>query len=200
MAASVWRQPLRNKRVLTKPSTGGALYAMFGCARMDALKIKHHLPALEHPDLFHYLAAEGWFELSNFKEASDELDQLTSRGSGHPDSLYLRWRILAEENEWDRCLVIGRTLTASFAEDPRSWITLAETFYRMGEVQKAYRTAAANAGEFPQSKNLLYDAACYACLVGKYEEAQDYFELARSARPEPRGSRVAARRCDDTRC
>lgn len=142
--------------------------------------IKPHPPiqCLDYPDFFHLRAAEGWFELGNIEEAHQELDRISSKQRSHAEALHLRWRILSQSNNLDRCLVIAQALAKRFPEDLRSWLTLAETFYLSGDIRKAYAIASAKAVEFPESWNLLYDTACYACLLGKFDEAKRFFELA----------------------
>jgi tetratricopeptide (TPR) repeat protein len=145
---------------------------------MGAKQVRAPVHSLGYPDLFYFRAAEGWFELGQLNEALEELDGITSRQRSHGDVLYLRWRIFVALKKWDRCLVISRALTAGYPDEVRSWIVLAETYYLLGEVEKAFRIASVNAAEFPESWHLLYDAACYACLIGKFQEAQQYFNLA----------------------
>ncbi len=72
--------------------------------------------------------------------------------------------------------------------DPQSWILLAETFYLMGNLQKAYRIGLTRAARFPDSCRLLYDAACYACLVGQFAQADSLFRAALRARAAKRRS------------
>jgi tetratricopeptide (TPR) repeat protein len=142
------------------------------------MQFRQPVEVLDYPAFFFYQAAEGWIELGNLKEALEELDQIGSPGRTHWAVLHLRWSILSKLKKWDRCLVVGRALTAGYPRDPCSWRLLAETYYLMGDFEKAYRVAAANAADFPNSWNLLYDAACYSCLIGKFEEAQRYFNMA----------------------
>ena len=49
----------------------------------------------------------------------------------------------------------------------------------MGDVKQAHQIASEQAASFPQSRDLLYDAACYACLLGKREEAEQDLHLGR---------------------
>jgi tetratricopeptide (TPR) repeat protein len=139
---------------------------------------KRQVRSLDYPDLFFFRAAEGWFELGNFVESAAELDRIRLKWRTHFDVLHLRWRLLAHAQQWDRCLVVGRALTDGYPNNARSWLTLAETYYLMGDIRKAYRVAAANAVEFPECWHLLYDTACYACLLGKFDEAKQFFQLA----------------------
>ncbi len=133
---------------------------------------------LRFPALFHYRAAEGWLELGNLREAERELSRIPARARTHLKVLLLRWQIDVRAEQWDRCLTVAKTLTQRYPDDPRTWIVYAETFYYLGNVQKAFCIAATQAERFPDSWNLLYDAACYACLIGKFNDAQFFFQRA----------------------
>ena len=42
------------------------------------------MKSLDHLDQIHMTAAQGWLELSNIVEASEELDQITATARAHP--------------------------------------------------------------------------------------------------------------------
>jgi hypothetical protein len=46
---------------------------------------------LEHPDALHFQAAGGWLELGNWREANEELENITPALRAHPDVLAVRW-------------------------------------------------------------------------------------------------------------
>lgn len=145
---------------------------------MDATKLRPQLRKLGFPNRFYYEAAEGWLLLGDDRESLRELEQISADQNTHPDVLNLRWRISSKRGEWDHCLVVARAMTQLYPTDARSWIALAESFYALGDVHKAFKIAAANCADFPDCWSLLYDAACYACLVGKFDKAKHYFQLA----------------------
>jgi predicted Zn-dependent protease len=145
---------------------------------MSATKDRKEGETLDYPYLFYVLAGEGWLELGNASEAIRELDQMPPEHRDHPDVLHLRWHIHASIGKWDYCLSAAKALTDSAPDDPRGWIILAETYYRKRDVQKAYRIALANSADFPESWHLLYDTACYACLLGKPTEAKQFLRRA----------------------
>ncbi len=123
-------------------------------------------------------SAEGWFALGNLDEANLELDKISLQHRSHPDVLFLRWQIYAREQNWSECLLLALSWTEQSQKDPRGWIALAETFYHKNQLIEAYELAAAKARQFPRSWKLLYNAARYACLIGKRAEAEQYFQLA----------------------
>lgn len=142
-------------------------------------------PRLSQADGFALRAAEGWLELQNPAEASVEMDRVTGKGAGCLEALLLRWRVLYETGRFEGCLDAARALTRRYPGDVRGWIRLAETFYQLKQFEKAYRTASAKVAQFPGSSTLLHDAACYSCLVGKFEQARTLFARAMAAAPLP---------------
>lgn len=147
---------------------------------------KRQQPRLTQADGFALRAAEGWLELNNPAEARAEMRRVTGQGAGCLEALLLRWRVFYETGRWNECLSAARALTRRYPEDVRGWVRLAETFYQLKQFQKAYRTAAAKVARFPDSSTLLHDAACYSCLVGRFEQAQSFF--ARAVTAEGAGS------------
>jgi tetratricopeptide (TPR) repeat protein len=145
---------------------------------MAVTKPKGRVRGLGYPAFFQYQAAEGWFELGDLDEAIKELGRMSARARARPEVLRLRWRILVRREQWNRCLALAKRLVRRFPEDPLSWVALAETFYLRRDVETAYRIASDMVAQFPQSWNLLYDAACYACLIGRFDQAKRFFQLA----------------------
>ena len=77
---------------------------------------------LEPPDSFLLLAAQGWLELGNHGEASEELDHISPRGSRYPDVQQCRWEIYAAERKWGASLAVADFLIMWADKDPRSWL------------------------------------------------------------------------------
>jgi hypothetical protein len=48
---------------------------------------------LEPPDSIHLQAAQGWLELGDHIEASEELEKITPQLRAHPDVLKARWEV-----------------------------------------------------------------------------------------------------------
>jgi tetratricopeptide (TPR) repeat protein len=128
--------------------------------------------------IYHVRAAEGWLELGNHGEAQAELEKLSPECRDHPDVLALRWQVYAKDQDTKRCIAVALAFTRRAPTDPRGWIILAQTFYFRGEYQQAYDVAIRQVARFPDSWHLLYDAACYACRIGKLEEATKLLGMA----------------------
>jgi predicted Zn-dependent protease len=66
---------------------------------------------LPHPDNKHLEAAEGWLELGNWKEANEELENITPQLRAHPFVLEVRYQIYAKAKKWEGAVEIARTLS-----------------------------------------------------------------------------------------
>jgi hypothetical protein len=129
-------------------------------------------------DLHHLRSAEGWLELGNCLEAHQDLDRITPELRTHPDVLILRWRIYQHAQNWDACLMVARSLTEGAPNDPRGWIALAQNFYFQKRYQDAYDLIVSKITTFPKHWPLYYDAACYACLSNRLDQAKQFLQLA----------------------
>ena len=123
-------------------------------------------------------AAEGWLELGNFAEAVRELQALSYRYKNHPEALEVRWKILAAGKQWNECLEVAEALTEAAPERAVGWLCLAHTLHQLEDTEEAYQTLLEVAGEFAGDAEVLYQLACYGCLVGEEAEAQEWLNQA----------------------
>jgi predicted Zn-dependent protease len=133
---------------------------------------------LPHPDDHYVHRAEGWLDLGDFQEAERELESIALERRDHPEVLVLRWQIYSRAQRWNDCMAVADVLTKRFPENPCGWIVLAQTLYHTQRVAEAYKIGVSKAEEFPESWQLLYDTACYACLLRKRRKAQQYLHSA----------------------
>ena len=133
------------------------------------------LPA---PEQHRLRAAEGWLELSNPREALAELESISPEWCGHSDVLNMRSQIARTAKEWETCFEVARKFSQSAPQDPRAWTSLAQTFYHASRLQEAYNLAVSKITSFPKYWPLYYDAACYACLTGRLNQARQFLQLA----------------------
>ena len=131
-----------------------------------------------HADIRHLRAAEGWLDLGNCQEASEELERITPLFRAHPEVLLLRWNIYRLAKKWDYALALAEGLTESAPGDPRGWIKLCQAFYCTGKIQQAYDLATLKLRDFSNDWHFHDDTACYACLLGKRQEAEDFLNKA----------------------
>src|ERR1039458_6344647 len=80
---------------------------------------------LELHDQRHLEAAQGWFELGNCIEATEELDQITPEMRGHPSVLEVRFHIYAAAEKWEYAAEIAKAISEFAPESPFGFIHLA---------------------------------------------------------------------------
>lgn len=136
------------------------------------------LKGLPEPDIKHLTAATGWLELGNWQEAFDELERITPQWRAHPDVLVKRCEVYSAAWKWDYALAIAEGLTECAPTDPRGWLWLCRIFHFTGRNQQAYDIATSKVADFRESWELHYDTACYASLLGKFKEAEDFLTRA----------------------
>ena len=129
-------------------------------------------------DQHHLNAAEGWLELGNPLEASEELEKVTPSLRAHPAVLILRWNIYAMAKNWEACIDLAKTLTQLVPDREQGWIHLGNSLYFSGRTQEAYDCVKPVLDRFPQTPALPYNLACYACQLGILEEARSLLEKA----------------------
>jgi hypothetical protein len=149
-------------------------------------------PELSIADLHRVRAAEGWLELGNAAEAEAELAGVSADYSGSPELLHLRWQICRSARKWDQCFETATTLTQIAPTDPRAWTAMAQTLYFTRRIPEAYDLAVSKISRFPTHWPLYYDAACYACLTGRLDQARQFLHLATTFGDEAHIRRLAA--------
>ena len=128
--------------------------------------------SLQPPDSHHLQAAQGWIELGNPQEANKELDGIRpSLQTQHPEVLKVRWTIYVQTKQFQSALEVAKNLSALIPDEAGTWVMLANSLYYLGRMQEAYDCAADALTRFPQDATLHYDLACYACYLGKVEDA-----------------------------
>ena len=128
---------------------------------------------LQHPDTLHLQAAVGWLELGDHLEANEELEKITASLRAHPDVLMVRWLIYAKAEQWEGAFEIARALVEMVPEFPTGWIYQAEALRRMpGQgVKGTWAALLPAADKFPKESAILYNLACYFCLMGRLADA-----------------------------
>lgn len=123
-------------------------------------------------------AAEGWLGLGNWLEAGKELEQMSPAMQARPDVLGIRWQIHAAAKRWEPAMEIARAIATATPESPLGWIHWAYALHELKRTREAYEVASAVAAKFPKETTLHYNLACYACQLGKLEEAKVWLKQA----------------------
>ena len=136
--------------------------------------------SLPPPDSHHLSAAIGWFELGNGAEALADIEKIRSKFKTDPAVLEITWQIHAKAKNWEKAIDTAR-ITAKLSTDfPHGWIHLAYSLHELRRTQEAYDTLNPVYERFPDEWLMRYNMACYACQLGKLDEAKRWLDLART--------------------
>ena len=153
-------------------------------ARSDSAP-KPPMQPLEPPDSQHLAAAEGWLDLGDHVEANEELEKITPRLRVHPDVLQVRWQVFARAQEWDACRNVSEAIIQLAPDRASGWITKSIALHGLKRFQEAWEALLPVVEKFPHVPAIPYDLACYACRMGKLEEARLWlaraFDMAKRA-------------------
>jgi tetratricopeptide (TPR) repeat protein len=133
---------------------------------------------LEAPDTIYLRAAEGWLELGNHVEANEELENITVSKRSHPDVLEIRWSIYAKAKKWNACLEIGNALVQIAPKRSTGWRHRSVALHSLNRTREAYDLLLRALDMFRNDWAIHYDLACYACKLGKLDEARAWLENA----------------------
>jgi tetratricopeptide (TPR) repeat protein len=136
------------------------------------------MKALEAPDVHHLRAAEGWFELGNFNEATEELKHIAPKSRLHPDVLMVRWDIYAGLQNWEFAYTIAQALVAVAPEEAAGWINRSFALHKMKRSREAWANLFPAAKMFPKESTIPYNLACYSCQLGNLTEAWNWLDKA----------------------
>jgi predicted Zn-dependent protease len=129
-------------------------------------------------EMRHLLAAQGWLELGNWREANDTLEQIMPTLRAHPEVLELRCRIYAAAGKWQNCIVVADTLTDQLPNRPTGWLLLAASEHGLGATADAYETLCAVSEQFAELPDVTYALARYAAVLGEWQECEDWLSRA----------------------
>lgn len=123
-------------------------------------------------------AAEGWLELGDWQSALDELAGISPAYRDHPNVLDLRWSIHAKAGNWNACVEVGTALKKFAPDRETSWIHHAYALHELKRTPEAWASLSPAAQKFPAEPTVFYNLACYACQMGKLDEARTLLDKA----------------------
>ena len=136
------------------------------------------MDGLEYPDLIYLSAAQGWLELGNGVEASAELDHVSPAAQAHPHVVELRWQLLVKAKDWEGALRLAEELCGLLPESAFVWIHRSYCFHELKRTQEACDSLLPQAERFTEEWLIGYNLACYACQLGRLDEAKDWLKRA----------------------
>jgi tetratricopeptide (TPR) repeat protein len=147
---------------------------------------------LEPPDSHHLNAAQGWLELGNGIEANAELENIAPALRTHPLVLEMRWQIYAKAEKWEACVEIGEAMVKAAFDLPEGWIHRSFALHELKRTQEAADKLEAAADLFPSVWTIQYNLACYACQLGKQDEAREWLRDAFDLAPDKKALKLSA--------
>ncbi|HIG30433.1 MAG TPA: tetratricopeptide repeat protein [Verrucomicrobiales bacterium] len=127
---------------------------------------------------YHLSFAEGWLELGNSNEAEKELLQVDVEYNEHPDYLEVRWLFYEVLQEWGLALEIAEDLTVLAPERASGWIHQSYCLHELNQTYDAFKKLLMVKDRFPDVPTIPYNLACYACRLGRIEQAREWLETA----------------------
>jgi tetratricopeptide (TPR) repeat protein len=128
-------------------------------------------------DKRHLDAAQGWLGLGLWKEANEELEQITSQS--HPDVLGVRWDVYAAAGErWKACLDIGEALVKLIPDRAEAWIRRSFALHELKRTQEALDLLLPAPEKFPENCTIPYNLCCYCSQLLRFEESKEWFKKA----------------------
>jgi hypothetical protein len=138
---------------------------------------------LTAPDSMFLQAAEGWLGLGDWKSAQEELEKITPECQTVPVVLKVRWDVCVLGKQWDAGVEIGRMLVEIEPGESFGWVNRSYALRRVsgGGLQAAYDALKPAADRLEDLEQVTFNLACYACQLGKLDEARQWWTKCSSA-------------------
>ena len=134
--------------------------------------------SLPHPDNARLEAAQGWLELDNPLEASEELARISPENQTHPDVLEVLWRLNAKAKKWEECMKVALELTTRTPERGLGWLQRAYGLHMLQRTVEAREILLSVVDRFKTDASVSYYLAFYCCKLGQLEEARQWLRRA----------------------
>ncbi|MCI0745632.1 MAG: tetratricopeptide repeat protein [Verrucomicrobia subdivision 3 bacterium] len=136
------------------------------------------MKALEPPALLHLESAKGWHILGCLDEALADLQRIPPEFQTHPDVLEVHFAVHAQAKKWVICMEIAAAMLDLAPERPTTWINSAFTLHEMKQTQEAWDALVTVQDRFPDVPTIPYNLACYACQLGRLDDARTLLKRA----------------------
>lgn len=127
-------------------------------------------------------AASGWMDLGCLTEAHEEIDRIPADQLEHPEVMEIRWDLAVAAESWETAFRIAQRWLALTPDDAQPWLRRAYAARRRpgGGLAQAWDALLPAASKFPKEAIIPFNLACYACLMGHLDRAQDLLRIAMS--------------------
>ncbi|MEO7098038.1 MAG: hypothetical protein ABI162_01665 [Luteolibacter sp.] len=143
------------------------------------------MPIQQYPLQRHPLdSALGYFYLGLFNDAWDELESLPVELRLTDPVLEMRLAVYHALHKWNPARILAESLAQRFPENPNWWIQWAYALRREKSVTDARGVLWQAVQIHPASPTIIYNLACYACLLGEMEESKRLLKQAFALEPD----------------
>ena len=131
-------------------------------------------------DLNNFQAASAWAALTQSKpaEAARHFAQIPAVLREHPSFVLLGENILMANHDWEALENYARDGLEWAPDKTRLWTLRAYALDKMSQTRAAYSLLREGFDKFPHHFNFAYNLACFACKLGRLEEAWDWVTIA----------------------
>ena len=133
--------------------------------------------------------AVGYLELGMLQDAWDALEEIPAEQRHLPPVLHVRLEIYRRMEKYEGMATIAEHLTKVLPEDSQNWISLAYAQRGYLDLQTAEKTLLEAQKRVPEEATIPFNLACYACKMGRLDEARE--KLAKAIEMEPAFKKAA---------
>ena len=118
--------------------------------------------------------------MGSVAEAKAELERIAPVLRDHPDVLEVRWLIHAQEKNWEEGLAVAEKLVEVAPQRSAGWLHRAYALRRAqrGGLQAAWDVLLPAVEKFPKELIIPYNLSCYACQLGRLDQARQWLQRA----------------------
>jgi tetratricopeptide (TPR) repeat protein len=129
------------------------------------------MKSLPWQDLHHLQAAEGWLGLGSWREANEEIEEITPELRIHPSVLRVRWAVYDAGHQWELAMEVASALVLLTPQDPAVWLLRSFALHQMKRTREARDSLVAVVSRFPDYSLMSYNLACYEAVLGNFRRA-----------------------------
>lgn len=133
--------------------------------------IQDELDRLPDDDRWRLQRADGFLDLRMPGRARAELDGVSAGQRDGAPFRVLALRLAMDERAWSDAVCIAAMLRDAHPDEPSFWIQLAYATRRAEGIEAAHRILSEAVARFPSVAVIPFNLACYACRLGRHDEA-----------------------------
>jgi predicted Zn-dependent protease len=121
-----------------------------------------------------FQSAVGWLELGNWREANEEIENLSPKCKLHPEVLQVRCKIYHDAGKWDYMAEVANGLCTMLPDSAFGPVHLSHALRRLDRSKDARDALLPIADKFPNDWHIPFHLACCCCKIGERKEAFDW--------------------------